>query len=102
MSFLSDEELAAIRADVLQLLPDACNLLSPTFVSDGQGGFTATWGTVAGTIACRLDALRGEELVTAGALQPFHTWVLTLPYGTSVTPAYRVEHGGNTYAVTSV
>lgn len=102
MSWLTDGELASIRADVAELLPSTCNLLAATSQSDGMGGFTITWGTAAANVSCRLDAYRGAEQVTAQALQPYHTFVLTLPHDTTITEHYRVEIGTVTYTVQSV
>lgn len=102
MTFLSDAELAAIRADVLNLLPDTCNLLTVTNTSDGQGGFTQTWGTVDTCVKCRLDPIRGSEQIAGEAIRPFHTFVLTLPYDVTITEQYRVEIGTYTYNVTSI
>lgn len=96
-------ELDDLRADLeAELLPDTCTILSVTYASDGQGGQTATWGTAAASVACRLDALRGYEGQAGAAVQPFHAWVFTLPADTSITSAHRIVHGGATYNVTSV
>jgi hypothetical protein len=100
---LSDDELTTMRADVAALLPSTCNLLTATETSDGQGGFTATWGTVSGgtAVPCRLDYVRGVKVMVGGALQPYSGWLLTLPYDTTITPAYRVLHAGRVYTVKS-
>jgi SPP1 family predicted phage head-tail adaptor len=102
-TFLTTAELAKIRGDIEGgLLPDTCHLLTLTRTSDGQGGWSEAWGTASASVACRLDGLRGSDQISADSLQAFHSWVLTLPYNTTITAAYRVEHGGNTYTVTSV
>jgi hypothetical protein len=99
---LTDAELAIIRAGSLAMLPDTCNLLAVSRVSDGMGGFDDTWGTAGTAIACRLDPLKGSEQAAGAALKPYHAYTLTLPYGTTITPAYQIEHGGFNYSVTSV
>ena len=38
MTWLSAGELAQMRADVLNLLPDTCSILSVSYTSDGEGG----------------------------------------------------------------
>jgi head-tail adaptor len=101
---MDDLELAELRAAVAELLPDTCNLLAVTRASDGQGGFTEAWGTVTGgtAIPCRLDYVRGVNVVIGGAMQPFSGWMLTLPYDATITTAYRVQHNSHTYAVIGV
>jgi SPP1 family predicted phage head-tail adaptor len=91
-----------MRSTLAQLMPDTCNLLTATNVSDGAGGNTQTWGTASSGVACRLDPERAIEQLAAGAVQPFTRYVLTLPYNTTITSAYRVEHGGITYNVIGV
>lgn len=91
-------ELSEMRAAINNLFPDTCNILSVTESADGQGGITETWGT-ASTSSCRLDVVTGREQTAGGALQPYIKTMLSLPYNATITEAYRVEHGGITYAV---
>ena len=84
---LSSSDLAQIRADVLDLLPDTGYILSSSLAPDGAGGYTETWGT-AGTVAYRLDPIRQRESVAGGAVTPFHSFILTLPYNTAIEPEY--------------
>jgi SPP1 family predicted phage head-tail adaptor len=99
---LTTDELTAIRADVARLLPETGYLLSLTQISDGQGGFTETWGT-ATTTPYRLDPVRAQEQLSGAALQPYHTFTLTLPYSVTVTPAQRFQAAdGTRYAITAV
>ncbi len=102
MANLSATELAGMRAAINELLPDTCNILSLTSVSDGMGGQTKTWGTATAGVACRLDVTSGREMVSGGALQPFTAYKLSLPYDTTITQGNRVEVSSVTYAVTSV
>lgn len=99
---LNSSELATMRSDLLQLMPDTCNLLTVTNTSDGQGGYTQTWGTAIAGVACRFDAKRVTEVLAAGAVEPYEHMIVTLPYDTVITPAYRIEHGGYTYNVIGV
>jgi head-tail adaptor len=99
---LTASELAQIRADVALLLPDTCALLTATTSSGGMGGWSETWGTALASVACRLDPVRGSEQQAGGAVQPFYSYVLTLPYNTAINANYRVLHGGQTYNVKSV
>lgn len=96
-------ELDAIRKDVLTLLPETGQILVSTGASDGQGGYTETWGTATANVPYRLDPLKGREQVAGAAVQPYHSFVLTLLHGTEITTANRFEaEGGQVYSVTSV
>lgn len=98
-------ELTQIRNDMeASLMADTCNILEVTQTSDGQGGYTETWGTATGgtAVKCHINSVRAYEEVAGGALQPFHTYILTLPHGTSIVEANRVEVGSTTYNVTSI
>lgn len=96
---LSHKELMQMRADVQQLLPDTCNLLTATTTSDGQGGATSAWGTATRNVSCRVDQISGSEHATDGSQRAFVSTQLALPYDTEITEAYRVEYNGNTYHV---
>lgn len=102
MSMLSANELEYIRSAIEELLPDTCNLLSSTFASNGAGEMTETWGTVGVAVACRLDAIRGNESIQGASLAPQHAYVLTLAHDTTIDTTYRVEIGAHTFTVTSV
>jgi len=103
-------EITRIQDDIEAIaLPDTCNILSLTQVSDGAGGFTDTWGTVSSSIACRLDlfnsrgaGLIGMESSKGGALNPFSTWILTVPYGTSISTDNRIECNSENFNVVEV
>ena len=103
---LTDAELASIRADIADLLPDTCIIIAVTNTADGMGGYTR--GTAAvGTVDCRLDAkiinsLRSSERLAAGGIQPFHQFILTVPHNTSITPENQVQKGSEVYNVISV
>ena len=102
MSILSNGALNLARDILETALPDTCNILSVSLASDGQGGQVETWGTATASVACRLDPERGRELQAGGAVQSFNTYVLTMPYDTTVTSANRIEHGSYTYSIHSV
>ncbi len=103
MPGLTSGELARLRSDMEDTLPDTMNILSVTSTSDGAGGFTETWGTLTTGIACRLDPIspRGERLA-AGVVTDYTSWMLTYPYGTTLTTAHRVEISGVSYNIISV
>jgi hypothetical protein len=98
MSALTAGELSDMRDDLESLLPDTCVVQSLTQTSDGQGGFTDTWAA-SGTVVCRLDNGSGQKANVAQSVQPFSSWVLTVPQDASIGTDNRVVHGGETYAV---
>lgn len=105
---LSNAELTAIRADINQLLPDTGYILSVSNTPDGAGGVSESVGT-ASTVSYRLDPKTstyysdGSESVKAGALMPFHSFMLTLPYDTNINTNNRFkDKDGNIYNVISV
>jgi head-tail adaptor len=101
MSLLSDSDLTWMR-DTLELtMPGTCYILSGTNTSDGQGGFSTSWGTV-GTSICRLDIKGGKEMQAGGGYIPFTQVILTLPYDTVITTKNQVKFDDDTYNVVTV
>ena len=99
---LSNDELSDMRSTIQDyLLPGTCNILSFAGTADGSGGFTEAWGTASANVACRLDTQTGRYQNLDGGVQTYKKLVLSLPYGTTITEANRVSHGGNLYAVVS-
>ena len=103
---LTDTELNDMRQAIGDLLPAACDILSVTRTSDGQGGQVDAWGTATASLACRLDFQSGvgrrNEMVVGNALQPYTGWVLSLPFDATVTAANRIKIGAIVYNVTMV
>jgi len=99
---LTDAELAVMRDAVLELLPDTCNILSLTETSDGAGGWSEAWGTASAGISCRVDYRSGREVITGGALMPYQSAVISMPYDVTITPANRVEVGTSIFSVQAV
>jgi head-tail adaptor len=101
---MDKRELKEMRGAVEGLFPDYCNLLTPSRVSDGAGGFTQAWGTVIANCACRVDddGMSDAERLAPGGLRPLTTLEISLPYDVTITEAYRIEHRGNTYNVIGV
>jgi len=105
---LTTAEITQMRTDVETLLPDVGDVLSLTQASDGQGGFTDTWGTATANVACRLDPLMGQvmlgsvETMAGAAIQPYSRFTLTVPNGTTITAANRFLLSGTSYNVVSL
>lgn len=96
---LEDKEMEQMREAIRGLYPDKCNLLTPTRTTDGAGGYTEAWGTATRNVPCRLDQVSGSERLADGVIRSFTSLELALPYDTTITDAYRVEHEGRTYHV---
>jgi hypothetical protein len=101
MTRLSASDLEYMQASIEELLPDTCYILSPTLTADGAGGFTESFGT-AGTADCCLDAKSGGERTVGASIQPVFSYMLTLPFDTTILDTYRVEVDSNTFTVTSI
>ena len=99
---LTARELAQMRADIEDLMPDTCDILSVAYTSDGEGGMTEAWGTATANVACRIDYRSGSEKVTGGAIQPYSKAVLSVPYNTTISLTNRVKSGAYTWAILSI
>ena len=99
---LTVKELAQMRADIEDLMPDVCSILSVAYTSDGEGGMTEAWGTALADVACRVDYRSGSEKMTGGAIQPYNKAVISLPYTTALTTKHRVKLDDFVWAVLSV
>jgi len=102
----SDDEITRLRADLESaVLPDTANILTVTRTSDGQGGFTESWGTATTNVACKVSQFTqtsGGEVLAGGAIRPYTFWQFTFPHGTQLTAANRIEVGTITYSVSAV
>ena len=106
---LTTEELTSIRNDIDDLLPDTGYVIEVTETPDGMGGNTeGTAVATDGTVTYRLDPeteqrLRVSETITGRSLQPYHRFVLTLPYDTTITSNNRfLGASADYYNITSV
>ena len=104
MSLFTDADLTWMRATVEETMPDTCNILSVTQTSDGQGGFTETWGTATANVACRVDAqVRSDsDTVVGESERVYNRYIVTVPHDTTVTEENRIEANGFTMSVDSV
>jgi hypothetical protein len=97
---VSASELARIQADAAaQTLTLTCQIQRKTLTSDGAGGSTTTWNTIATVQA-------GMSLPTAGQLQNYDyligslaAWQVKLPVGTNVQVQDRLVISGQTLIV---
>ena len=99
---LTARELAQMREDIEDLMPEVCDILSVAYTSDGEGGMAETWGTATANVACRTDYRSGSEKTTGGAIQPYSKAVISLPYTTAITTKHRVKLDDYIWSVKSV
>jgi SPP1 family predicted phage head-tail adaptor len=83
-------------------MPETGQVLTSVYASDSGGGATAT--VTAGTaVACRLDALSGNEGETADRISDRSTHIVSLPANTAIDVADDFQiSGGSIYEVTAV
>lgn len=96
---LSTQDIDAMRSTMVESLPDVCTLVVDALSSDGAGGATATQGAAV-SVACRVSPLRltrssaNAEVIEVGRVIEQSLWLITMPYGTTITPAHRIGHNG--------
>jgi hypothetical protein len=98
---LTDRELEDIRADVLDLLDDTCDVLRRIEVT--VGGFTEyTFGTVHTDVPCRLDPRTLQDTniqLLAGREVMRSVLTLNIPPTYDLEPGDRILHSGEYYEV---
>ena len=99
---LTARELAQMRADIEDLLPDTCDILSVMYTADSEGGFAEAWGTATANVHCRIDFRSGRETLTGGAIQPYSKAVLSVPYNTALSLTNRVKSGTYVWSILSI
>ena len=99
---LTDAELEAMQSTSTAALPELADITRSTATSDGRGGNTLVWATVA-SVPCRVapDTTRAEGPV-ADVVMSVQRWMLTLPAGTNVLPRDRITVGTRTFEVVNV
>lgn len=100
---LTADELAGMRAVQAAALPGTCDIVAKTALSDGMGGRTESWSTVASAVACRLSPMRAlganVEAVVMERFQGRSLWQLTIPITQAISHTDRVVVAGTMYEV---
>ena len=99
---LTARELAQMRADIEDLFPDTCDILSVAYTADSEGGFAEAWGTATAGVKCRIDYRSGRENLMGGAIQPYSKAVLSVPYNTTISLTNRVKSGDYVWSILSI
>jgi len=101
---LSDVQLANMRAAVLARLPDSVEIQANTLTSDGAGGWSDGWATVAdGAVSARVDpvSLRDGVAVEVGQERINDMRQLTVPYDAPLEAGERVLYNGEAWEIMS-
>ena len=103
---LTITELADIRSDINQLLPETCTIQYVTETSDSIGYPARSYTNRGTAISCRLDpvanvGLMGHEAISAmrNYLITENMWMLTLKHDQTIASTDHVIIGSTTYEV---
>lgn len=99
---LTAAELAQIRADIGELFPDTCTILSKGGTINAQGDYLDTWGTASSSVPCRVDEKTGKEVLTGGAIVPYQKVTISMAYNATITEANRIVVNGGTFSIQAV
>ena len=100
---LSTLEIAQLRADADDYMPDTCIIQSPTITIDAIGGQSTSWAAAA-TVSCRLaPQLAGMgEVINAAQITSPTSWVLTVAHDQAIDATQRVVVSSDAYQVERV
>jgi head-tail adaptor len=102
---LTAAELDAMRAVQREAMPGSAIIQRQTLTGDGMGNFNRAWSNVA-TVPARLypQTVRNISESTAGGAQIISEtrWFVTLPYGSTVTAADRINVNNRTFEIYQV
>lgn len=79
-------------------LNERITLQYPTRVSDGKGGFTVTWATIA-TVWAKMTPHRSDEAIQAMATTGTAIYNYRIRYRTDVASSWRIIHNGRYMAI---
>lgn len=97
---MTSDELAAMQDVSESTFDQSCAVSRNTQVSNGFGGFTDSWSTVA-TVQCRIREESGpNEAAVDPSMRARSRFIVWLPNDTDVRPADRLVIGAYTYEVT--
>lgn len=103
MPLLTAAELAQLRSDLNDLLPDTCTILRPSFTNN-YGDSDVTWGTATASAPCRFDpdTSRKDIETIGGRDNGIARYIVTLQYNATVFDGDRLGFGGKTYQITEL
>lgn len=92
-------DLAYVRSQAEDALPDTVDLQTYTRISDGQGGFTESWASAYQSVPARLAPTTGRERLRAGARSEEAESILTVAWDQTLDATMRVLHQDSTYEI---
>lgn len=100
---ISAREIADLARDVQEVQPTQVAIRRATSASDGLGGVTHTYTTLA-TVQARVTPLTDAEAerVVGDRVRSGTVWKVAMPAGTQIRTDDRVMFGNVTYAVEAV
>lgn len=105
-NLIDRNDLASARATVLGLMPDLCDIYTPSRTEDQQGGFAETYILSYSDVRCRLGEVEQtrfrEEGITASRMDVVADYMLTLPFDQEITEDMRIQHQGQDYTIATV
>ncbi len=101
VNILSDAELAALRADIVGLLPDTCRIERPTYTNN-KGKVVETWGTAVASANCRIDPSsqrQSNDAAVGNQESCAARWQLTLEWNADIQDGDRIVFNSKIYQV---
>ncbi len=99
---LQTGDMAYMRSQANQALPDVVSILRRTLESDKQGGFTEGWSIVYENIPARISFMSSAEKFAVAREDVDTRFTVTVAYDQSLEQSDRISHGEDTYEVVSV
>ena len=98
---LSANELADLRATMLDLLPSTCDIQYATVTTNDYGNTSETWANAATAVACRIDPYSRQDNSGLSSLREANTlyFQITLPYNANIQNGDRIIYSGGTVEV---
>ncbi len=100
---MTSTDLAKIRAEQNKLLPDTVYIQRLARTSDGAGGWTEAWQTIA-TTKGRIAPSQKQagETLQGGAMTAYGEYIVTLPHDTELQQDDRLQISGTQYEVKAI
>jgi SPP1 family predicted phage head-tail adaptor len=78
------------------------NIEAPTLVPDGMGGFTATYTTIATSIAASIWSITANEQIQANASTMVVSHRIRMRYRSDIKANWRLKHENKYYNIVSI
>jgi len=96
----STSDIDKIRVEQEKLMPETVYVQRLTRTSDGAGGWSESWQTIA-TTKGRIAAKSGNENELGGKTTAITTYLITLPSNTELEDDDRLQINGEQYQITA-